>query len=132
MKKNIILLLRIISAAILMQTLFFKFTGAAESKYIFTTVGAEPWGRWASGIVELIASILLLVPSTYIFGAIAGAGVMVGAILSHLAILGIVVMDDGGLLFTLACTVFVSCSIIIIAHKNELEVLIKKVFHVRL
>ena len=55
-------ILRIVSAAILLQTLYFKFTGAPESIYIFTKVGAEPWGRIGSGIIELIAAILLLTP----------------------------------------------------------------------
>lgn len=109
MKSKIILLLRLVAAVILLQTLFFKFTGAPESKYIFSTLGVEPWGRIASGIIEMIASLLLLIPSTQIFGALIGAGVMVGAILSHLFILGITVQNDNGLLFTLACVVFLSC-----------------------
>ena len=60
---------RIVAAAILLQTLFFKFTGAAESIYIFTKVGLEPWGRIGSGIVELIAAILILIPRTTWLGA---------------------------------------------------------------
>jgi uncharacterized membrane protein HdeD (DUF308 family) len=62
--------LRGIAAAILLQTLFFKFSGAKESVYIFSTLGMEPWGRIGSGVVELIASILLLLPPTVVFGAI--------------------------------------------------------------
>ena len=53
-----------IAAVILLQTLFFKFTAAKESVYIFRTLGLEPWGRIGTGMVELIAAILLLVPST--------------------------------------------------------------------
>src|SRR3954447_21245156 len=83
-------------AVILLQTLFFKFTAAEESVYIFTRVGAEPWGRIGSGVVELIAAILLLMPATAPLGAILTMGTMAGAILSHLTLLGIVVMDDGG------------------------------------
>ena len=56
--------LRGTAAAILLQTLFFKFTGARESVYIFSTLGLEPWGRIGSGVAELIASVLLLIPST--------------------------------------------------------------------
>src|SRR3974377_408048 len=82
-------LLRIIAAAILLQTLFFKFTAAPESVYIFTKVGAEPWGRIGSGIVELIAAILLLAPRFTWLGSLLAVGVMSGAILSHLTILGI-------------------------------------------
>lgn len=105
--------LQAVAAAILLQTLFFKFTGAPESVYIFTTLGMEPWGRIGSGVVELIASILLLTPRTVIFGAALGLGVIIGAIGSHLTKLGIVVQDDGGLLFTLACVVFASCAAIL-------------------
>src|SRR5438874_13744844 len=95
-------LLRIAAAIILLQTLFFKFTAAPESVYIFTKVGAEPWGRIGSGVVELIAAILLIVPRTTWMGAVLGMGVMAGAIASHLSILGIEVQGDGGLLFALA------------------------------
>jgi hypothetical protein len=99
---------QLVGAAILLQTLYFKFTGADESVYIFTTVGAEPWGRIGSGVLELIAAVLLLVPSTAALGALMAAGLMAGAIMSHLTILGIEVQGDGGLLFGLAVTVFVA------------------------
>src|SRR6266480_5917556 len=88
--------LRITAAIILLQTLFFKFTGAPESVYIFTKVGAEPWGRIGSGIVELIAAILILIPSYSWLGSLLALGVMAGAIVSHLTILGIAVMGDNG------------------------------------
>ena len=101
---------RVAAAIILLQTLFFKFTGAPESVYIFTKVGLEPWGRIGSGIAELIAAILILIPRTTWLGAGLALGVMVGAIFSHLTVLGIVVMDDGGLLFGLALAVAV-CSV---------------------
>src|ERR1041384_5065540 len=99
--------LQIIVAAILFQTLFFKFTGAEESKYIFSTLGAEPWGRYGSGVIELITVALLLIPRTVPYGALLALGTACGAIMSHLAKLGIVVKDDCGLLFMLACTIFV-------------------------
>ena len=76
--------LRAIAAVILLQTLFFKFTGARESVYIFSTLGMEPWGRIGSGVAELIASILLLIPSTAAFGALMSLGVISGAIFFHL------------------------------------------------
>jgi hypothetical protein len=89
-------------AVILLQTLFFKFTGAEESVYIFQTVGAEPWGRIGSGVLELMAAVLLLIPASAPYGAILTVGLMSGAVLSHLTILGIEVKGDGGLLFGLA------------------------------
>src|SRR6266513_3986628 len=93
---------RVAAAVILLQTLFFKFTAAPESVYIFTKVGLEPWGRIGSGITELIAAILILIPATTWLGAALALAVMAGAIFSHLTVVGIVVMDDGGLLFGLA------------------------------
>jgi hypothetical protein len=116
-------LLQLVAAGILLQTLFFKFTGAEESVYIFTTVGAEPWGRIGSGIIELVASILLLVPSTIPIGAVLVLGTMSGAILSHLTVLGIEVKGDGGLLFALALTAFVSSAIILVIRRAEIPVL---------
>ena len=108
--------------------MFFKFTGAEESRYIFTQVGAEPWGRIGSGIFELIAVILLLVPLTVTLGAILALGAASGAILSHLTRLGIVVKDDGGLLFALAVTIFVSSAIILILRRAEIPVIGKTWF----
>ncbi len=119
MKSKIILALRLIAAAILLQTLFFKFTGAPESKYIFSVLGVEPWGRWFSGVCELIASLLLLIPATQIIGAAMALGIMLGAMASHIAILGIVVQDDGGLLFGLALTVSACCAAILALQKDE-------------
>jgi putative oxidoreductase len=104
---------RIAAAVILLQTLFFKFTAAPESVYIFTKVGLEPWGRIGSGVAELIAAILVLVPPTTWLGAGLALAVMVGAIFNHLTLLGIVVMDDGGLLFGLALAVAV-CSVVLL------------------
>jgi hypothetical protein len=102
--------LRLIAAGILLQTLYFKFTGAEESVYIFSTLGMEPVGRIGSGIAELIVSILLLYPKTAWLGALGGMGILAGAILSHLFVLGISVKDDGGLLFFLALIAFVCCA----------------------
>lgn len=109
------------AAALLFQTLFFKFTGAEESIYIFETVseylfgnkGMEAWLRYGSGIAELVAVILLLVPSKAWMGALIGIGVIAGAIFFHLTVLGIEVQDDGGTLFYFAITVFVSCLIVL-------------------
>lgn len=111
--------LALLAAVILIQTLFFKFTGAEESIYIFTQVGMEPWGRIASGITELIAAVLLLVPKTRLYGALIGLGVISGAIFFHLTSLGIEINNDGGLLFIYALVVFLSCAILSLLHHKQ-------------
>ena len=116
-------ILRLAAAGILLQTLFFKFTGAEESVYIFSTLGAEPWGRYLSGIMELVASLLLLYSRTVWLGALIAMGVMAGAIMSHLFVLGIEVMGDGGLLFGLGIGVFVMCGALLWMHRKEIPVL---------
>ena len=117
--------LRLIAAVILLQTLFFKFTGAKESVYIFSTLGLEPWGRIGTGVVELIAAILLLMPSTVAYGALLSLGVISGAIASHLTKLGIALpaVDDHGELFTLAVIVFVCSFVLLAMHRHELPFL---------
>jgi uncharacterized membrane protein YphA (DoxX/SURF4 family) len=114
--------LQLAAAGILLQTLFFKFTGAEESVYIFTTLGVEPWGRIGSGIAELIASVLLLVPATVPVGAALAVGVMAGAIFSHLTVLGIEVKGDGGLLFGLAIAVFLACLVVLAIRRTQVPV----------
>ncbi|MEO7767542.1 MAG: DoxX family protein [Ferruginibacter sp.] len=130
MKFKLILswILRIVAAAILLQTLYFKFTGAPESVELFTKLGVEPWGRFGTGVIELIASILILIPSTVIIGAFLGVGLMAGAIVSHLTVIGIESKGDGGQLFILAVTVLVCCLIIIILHKRQGFELVNKFF----
>jgi hypothetical protein len=114
--------LKVIVAAILLQTLYFKFTGAEESVYIFETVGMEPWGRIGSGIVELFAAILLLFNRTAWLGALLALGVISGALFFHLTILGIEVKDDKGFLFLLACVVFVCSAIILWQERRHIPV----------
>ena len=111
---------RVVAAVILLQTLFFKFTGAPESVYIFTKVGLEPWGRIGSGVVELIAAVLLLWPGLTWLGAGIALGVIGGAIMSHLTVLGIVVKDDGGLLFALAVVVAICSAVVLWIHRHAL------------
>ncbi len=107
-------------AGILAQTLFFKFAAAPESVYIFSKLGLEPWGRIGSGVAELIAAILLLIPATAALGALIALGVIVGALGAHLTKLGIVVQGDGGLLFGLAVTVFVGSLLVLWLRRREL------------
>jgi putative oxidoreductase len=118
--KNILSwLFRIAAAVILLQTLYFKFTGHPESVELFTKLGVEPWGRIGTGVIELITGILLLIPATAFIGALLGTGLMVGAIFSHLLVIGIESKGDGGQLFMLAITVLVLSLIIQFLHKEQ-------------
>jgi putative oxidoreductase len=127
LQKTMPVLARLVTAVILLQTLFFKFTAAPESVYIFTTVGIEPWGRIGSGVAELIAAILILIPATVWAGALIAIGVISGALITHITILGIVVMDDGGTLFVLACIVFILSNYLLYLNRDKVPVLSKYV-----
>jgi len=116
-------ILQLLAAAILVQTLFFKFSGAEESKHIFATLGVEPWGRIATGCAELVAITLLLVPRLVSLGALLSCGLMVGAIAAHLTRLGIVVRNDGGLLFGLAVTVLLCSVCILMLRRRQIRFL---------
>ncbi len=111
---------QVVVAIILLQTLFFKFSGAPESVYIFQQVGMEPWGRYGSGVTELLAAVLLLWPGRAVWGALLALGVISGAIFFHLTRLGIEVQGDGGLLFALAVTVFVGSLAVLLLRRREL------------
>jgi hypothetical protein len=120
-------ILRLLAAVILLQTLYFKFTAQPESVDLFTTLGMEPWGRIGTGIFELIASILILIPRTMLLGALLGFGLMCGAIFFHLTKLGINFGGDS-LLFTYAVIVFIACGLLILINKKEIPSLLKLKF----
>jgi putative oxidoreductase len=131
---------RVVAAIILLQTLFFKFTAAPESVYIFTKLGTfiqgyvpfasvgavEVWGRIGSGIMELIAAVLLLTPRFVSAGAVLAMAATGGAIVSHLTFLGIEVQGDKGLLFILAITVFVTSAIAVFLHRRQITAFAKR------
>ncbi|SHJ58725.1 DoxX family membrane protein [Aquimarina spongiae] len=121
MKKMLPLLLRIIVAIILIQTLRFKFTAHPDSVYIFTKVGLEPYGRIGTGITELIAGILLLIPKTTWIGAMLTLGIIGGAIMMHLTKLGIEINNDGGVLFITAVITFVLSGVILWINRKDVK-----------
>lgn len=123
--------LQVVVALILGQTLFFKFTGAEETRALFEVLGAEPWGRYASGVMELIAVVLLLIPRTSVFGAVLALGVITGALGAHFTKLGVsvdpVALGNPGLeplegpsLFVMAIVVLVSSIGIIVIRRSQL------------
>ena len=120
-------ILKLLAAYIMLQTLFFKFSSAPESVYIFSTIGIEPWGRIGTGILELIASILILYPKTTGIGAVLGAGLMSGALFFHFTKLGFEIQGDGGLLFIYALLVFISCTILAVIYRSHIFQLLKPV-----
>jgi len=120
MHKSLILILRIVVALILIQTLRFKFTAHPDSVYIFTKVGLEPFGRIAIGVLELIAAILLLIPKTVWAGALLTIGLLSGAVLMHLTQLGIEINNDGGTLFYMAVGVLILSSIILFNQRKKI------------
>jgi hypothetical protein len=123
--KVLVWVLRLVAAGIMLQTLYFKFSGAEESVYIFSQIGMEPWGRIGIGVMELIASVLILYPKTTVWGAVLGLGLMLGALYFHITQLGIVVKGDGGLLFIYALVVLVSCGLLLLINKKKLFAVIK-------
>ena len=124
--KLLILTLKVLITIIVGQTLFFKFSGAEESVYIFSTLGIEPWGRLALGALELLSIILLWIPQTYIYALVLILGMMFGAVASHVAILGIEIMGDHGELFALALITFFSTAVLLVIQRMEVRALIAK------
>jgi uncharacterized membrane protein YphA (DoxX/SURF4 family) len=118
-------LLRLIAAVIMLQTLFFKFTGAEESIYIFSRLGIEPYGRLGTGFLELVAAVLILYPKTTGIGSVLGIGLMSGAIMAHFTTLGIAVKGDGGQLFIYAVLVWLSCLILLLMNRLQVYNLVK-------
>jgi hypothetical protein len=128
MKKylNLFQISRLAIAVILLQTLFFKFTGAEESKFIFSSLGVEPFGRYGVGTFELLASILLFVRGFSWLGALLALGLMMGALGAHLFVLGIAVKGDGGLLFYLALAVLTLSLLVLWLKQSEAMQFIRK------
>lgn len=120
--KTLIWIAKLLVSVILLQTLFFKFTAADESVFIFSALGMEPYGRIGSGIAELIIVILILVPRTTYLGALIGMFLMVEALFSHLFVLGIEVQNDGGILFVMALITFLSCAFIVFQNRKKTQI----------
>jgi hypothetical protein len=113
--------IRIIPAILLAQTLFFKFSAAPESVFIFSSIGAEPWGRIGSGVVEGIAAVLLVIPATSWLGALLALGVMAGALATHIFVIGIEVMGDHGQLFAYAVIISLGSAVIALQNFDKIK-----------
>lgn len=126
-KNSISWVLRLTVAIILLQTLYYKFTAHPDSVHIFSALGVEPWGRITLGIIELITSILILLPKTKIIGMATSLGIILGAVFSHILVLGVNVSNDGGALFSLALIVLIASTIFLIMYKKELILVTSKI-----
>lgn len=127
MKKHLPFVLRLAVAIILLQTLRFKFTAHPDSVYIFSKVNMEPYGRIGIGILELITGILILIPKTVWIGALLSLGIIGGAIIMHLTILGIDVNNDGGILFITAVVTFVLSVAVLLIYKGDIPFVKSKI-----
>lgn len=117
---------RIVPAIILLQTLFFKFTAHPDSVKLFSILGAEPWGRIGTGVLELTAGILLLIPRTTLYGAVLGAGLMFGAIGAHLLVKDVGIHFGGDpWLFIYALITLFFCLILVYMQRKQLFSLLK-------
>jgi len=118
-------ILRLVPAIILLQTLYFKFTAQPESVQLFTRIGMEPYGRIGTGVLELVAAVLILIPRYTGYGAILGLVMMTGALYFHLTKIGIFFGGDA-LLFIYAVITFVCCALLIFIYKTSLENQLKR------
>ncbi|MBM9591070.1 DoxX family protein [Leptospira sp. 201903075] len=114
---------RLLAVIIIGQTLYFKFSGSEESKFIFSVMGMEPWGRYGLAVLETFCVLFLLVPRFVWLGAALGFNLMLGAILSHFVFLGIVVQNDGGLLFILALVVLSLSTYLLYRERKQIPYL---------
>jgi uncharacterized membrane protein YphA (DoxX/SURF4 family) len=126
MKNKIIWVCRIIVAIIMLQTLYFKFTAQPESVKLFTILGLEPWGRIGTGVIELVASVLILFPRTTLLGALMAIGLMSGAIFFHITNSNIGINFGGNpLLFIYAVITFTISLFLVFIHRSSIPNLLK-------
>jgi uncharacterized membrane protein YphA (DoxX/SURF4 family) len=119
-------IIRLIPAVIMLQTLYFKFTAHPQSVKLFTILGMEPWGRVGIGVLELIASVLLLINRTVLPGALLGAGLMCGAIFFHITNSNIGINFDGDpILFIYAIITLACCLALIVIQRRYIKDLLK-------
>jgi uncharacterized membrane protein YphA (DoxX/SURF4 family) len=108
---------RLIAAAILAMAGVTKLSGAPDAIALFTLLGVEPWGRLGLGTVELFTAVLLLPPRTARLGGLGGAGLMTGAILTHLLKIGVSYGGDPSL-FIMALVTLVAAGTTAYLHRR--------------
>lgn len=145
-------LLTLYVAFVFIQSLFFKFTDSPETQYIFGTLDAwaagfgfaglfaptGPFSQYVVGSAELVASALLLAALSprlrwlRPLGALLSIGVISGAIFFHLFTpLGVSVLNadgtrDGGLLFGMACGVWLAGATLLALSREQIVALLAR------
>lgn len=126
MKSNLLdWIVRIVAVLILIPAFYFKLSGADRSIATFSALDAEPFGRYAVGFAELIVVVLLLIPQTSWLGAMVAGVIMIGAVGSHISVLGFA--GDTGVSFVLALVVLV-CAIAEIYASRDRNPIFTRIF----
>lgn len=110
---------QLVAAGILAMASFFKLTSAPESITLFVRLGAEPWGRYAVGLYEAVTVVLLLLPRTAVAGGLLATGLMAGAVLTHLSVLGIAIDGDPSL-FVMALITLAAGGVVAALRRGDL------------
>ena len=86
---NVVLwVLQIAAAGMFLMVGFLKLSGNPQLVALFEAIGLGQWFRYLTGALEVTGAILLLVPRTSRLGALMLAGVMTGAVVTHVFIIG--------------------------------------------
>ncbi len=109
-------ILQLIVVIIIGQTLPFKFGAHPDSVALFTELGMEPNGRILTGVLELFACLLLIIPASAVYGALLAAGLMSGAVLGHITQLGF--EGNNAIGYLAVVTLILSCSILYLRRRQ--------------
>ena len=86
---NVLLwILQIGAAGMFLMVGFLKLSGSAQLVGLFEAIGLGQWLRYLTGTLEVVGAILLLIPRTSGLGALLLVGVMAGAVMTHVFIVG--------------------------------------------
>ena len=95
-----------------------KFTGAAGAVTLFTDLHMEPGGRILIGVIEVISIALLLSPRLSAWGALLCLGVMTGAVLAHVTVVGF----GGPLAMLFVMAIISGCSLVVLLYRLRHQV----------
>ena len=116
--KKIAWCFQLIIAGIFIPIGILKFMNNPADLEIFSQLGMEPAGRYIIGVLEILAGLMVLTNAVAAMGAFLGVGVMLGAMLAHMTVLGI---DQTH--FILLFIVFLSCCIVSFIRRKQLPLI---------